>query len=158
MLENDREHDEPRLDAEAAPPSATTGGYKVGYGRPPLENRFKPGTSGNKNGRPKGSRNAKSVVEKVIHSPITILENGKPRKTTQLEAMIQANTHKAMKGDVRALNAIVALLIRTGHFEELDREHLMTSLPEEDESIINDYMRRQFAGADASAVGNGGMH
>ena len=42
--------------------------------------------------------------------------------------------------------------------EELDREHLMTSLPEEDESIINDYMRRQFAGADASAVGNGGMH
>ena len=29
---------------------------KVGYGRPPLTTRFKPGESGNPRGRPKGSK------------------------------------------------------------------------------------------------------
>ena len=32
-------------------------GYEVGYAKPPAENRFKPGQSGNPNGRPRGSRN-----------------------------------------------------------------------------------------------------
>jgi hypothetical protein len=51
---------EPRLDAEAGSTAAADQGYKVGYGRPPLHGQFKPGTSGNKKGRPKGGRNAKS--------------------------------------------------------------------------------------------------
>jgi hypothetical protein len=67
-------------------------GYKIGYGRPPLHSQFKPGTSGNRKGRPEGSRNAKFVVEKVVTSSITIRQNGKIRKTTQLEAMVRAAT------------------------------------------------------------------
>ena len=31
--------------------------YEVGYGKPPKANQFPPGQSGNRNGRPKGSRN-----------------------------------------------------------------------------------------------------
>jgi hypothetical protein len=155
MLEDDREKGEPRLDGEAGCTPAATRGYRVGYGRPPIHSQFKPGTSGNNKGRPKGSRNAKSVVDKVVNSSITILQNGKARKTTQLEAMIQAATHKAMKGDTKALNAVVALLIRTGHLDQPENEQLVTSLPEEDESIINDYLRRQLAGAESPAADNG---
>ena len=41
--------------------------YKVGYGKPPKASRFKPGTSGNPGGRPKGSGSAKpaDVVEQI---------------------------------------------------------------------------------------------
>jgi hypothetical protein len=148
MLE-DTHNGEPRL----AP--APDQGHKVGYGRPPLESRFKPGTSGNKKGRPKGSRNAKSIVEEVINSPVTIKENGKARKTTKLRAVIEATTLNAMKGDIRAVNALVALLIRTGQLDQADNEQLMTSLPVEDQSIINDYLRRQFAEPKSPAAQNG---
>ena len=154
MLE-DTHNGEPRLDAEPDFAPAPDQGHKVGYGRPPLESRFKPGTSGNKKGRPKGSRNAKSIVEEVINSPVTIRENGKARKTTKLRAVIEATTLNAMKGDIRAVNALVALLIRTGQLDQADNEQLMTSLPVEDQSIINDYLRRQFAGPESSVAQNG---
>jgi hypothetical protein len=52
-------------------------------------------------------------------------------------------------------NAFIALAIRSGLLEEGENEQLMTSLPEEDEAIIGDYVRRQFAGAEPPAVDNG---
>ena len=38
-------------------PSKPGDGYQVGYRHPPLATRFRPGTSGNPRGRPKGARN-----------------------------------------------------------------------------------------------------
>ena len=38
--------------------------YKVGYKRPPVSTRFKPGSSGNPKGRPKGQRNFKTIMRK----------------------------------------------------------------------------------------------
>jgi hypothetical protein len=35
----------------------STKDYEVGYGRPPIHTRFKPGQSGNPAGRPKGAQN-----------------------------------------------------------------------------------------------------
>ena len=40
------------------PSSATRGEYKVGYGKPPREHRWKPGQSGNPEGRPKEEKPA----------------------------------------------------------------------------------------------------
>ena len=40
--------------------------YAVGYRRPPLHSRFKPGQSGNPSGRSKGSQNLKTMFEQVL--------------------------------------------------------------------------------------------
>jgi hypothetical protein len=153
MLEDDREKGEPRLDAEAGSAPAADRGYKVGYGRP-VQGQFKPGCSGNKKGRPKGSHNAKTIVGKVLNDPITLRENGKARRTSKLEAMITAAAHKAMKGDTAALNALVALLIRTGILNEAENLELSASLPKDDEAIVNDFLRRKAAAmADAGEGG-----
>lgn len=38
---------------------------KIGYCQPPAKYRFKPGQSGNPNGRPKGSKNLSSIVREL---------------------------------------------------------------------------------------------
>src|SRR5438045_2771148 len=40
--------------------------YAVGYCRPPLHTRFKPGQSGNPSGRVKGSKNLKSLFHQTL--------------------------------------------------------------------------------------------
>ena len=47
------------------PSSDGTANYPVGYGKPPLQSRFKAGTSGNARGRPKGSKNLKTLVKEA---------------------------------------------------------------------------------------------
>jgi hypothetical protein len=141
---NRREHgQDPNLGAPEASSAKDPGeSDKVGYGRPPIHTRFKPGHSGNPTGRPKGRRNAKTVVSRVLNQKITVRENGKIRKLTKLEAMLLAATTKAIKGDSRALNAIVALMARTGHLAETGNEISTPVLPEEDKEIISDFAQR----------------
>jgi hypothetical protein len=69
--------------------------------------------------------------------------------------VVEATTLNAMKGDVRAVNALVALLIRTGHLDQPEQEQLLASLPHEDEAIITDYLRRQVAGAESPVASEG---
>ena len=82
--------------------------YEVGYGKPPKSGQFKPGQSGNPNGRPKGAKNFKTVLEDELLSKVPIKEHGKVRKVQKQEAMVKAILQKAMQGDVKAFNALVA--------------------------------------------------
>ncbi len=47
--------------------------YKVGFRRPPLETRFKPGHSGNAKGRPKGIKNLKTELEEELSELIRVI-------------------------------------------------------------------------------------
>jgi hypothetical protein len=153
---SDREHD---LQNAAADAPGTDDGetseksYKVGYGRPPMGRRFKPGCSGNPNGRPKTSRNAKTVVAQVVNEKVSVRENGRVRRLTKLEAMVQAAVLKAMKGDSRALNSMFAIMARTNQLAEAEAEtEISAALPEDDAAIIRDFLRRQSdaAGSESS--------
>ena len=43
-------------------PAKPGGGYAVGYGKPPKVDQFKPGQSGNPNGRPKGQPTTQQLL------------------------------------------------------------------------------------------------
>lgn len=131
---------------QADPAEASGETYKVGYGRPPIDWRFKPGHSGNAKGRPKGSRNAETVVAQVVNGKVPVRENGKVRKMTKFEAMLQANTQKAMQGDSRSFNSMVAIMAKTNQFAEAETQ-TSTALPEDDAAIIADFLRRQSGAA-----------
>lgn len=47
--------------------------YEVGKGKPPKENQFKPGKSGNPAGRPKGSTNLKKIIYEMGSLDIDIV-------------------------------------------------------------------------------------
>jgi hypothetical protein len=48
------------------------GSLEVGYGRPPLHSRFKPGQSGYPKGGAKRSRNMRTIVRQVLNEDIQI--------------------------------------------------------------------------------------
>jgi hypothetical protein len=92
--------------------------YEVGYGKPPVATRFKPGQSGNAKGRPKGSTSARAALEKTLSAPITITEGGVARRVEQLEAMFKATMAKALRGDARAAALVVRLMEQFGLSEK----------------------------------------
>ena len=62
--------------------------YDVGYGKPPVHSRFKPGQSGNSKGRPKGVRNFKTDVQATLKAPVKVTRGGKPRNVSTQAAML----------------------------------------------------------------------
>jgi hypothetical protein len=83
--------------------------YRVGYGKPPLGSRFQKGQSGNRRGRPKGTLNLATTLQKALLEPVTVNERGKPRRMTKLDVAIRQQTNKAAAGDGRALKLLAQL-------------------------------------------------
>src|SRR5262245_11040533 len=64
------------------------GDYDVGYGKPPVQSRFKRGQSGNPKGRPKGARNFSTDVKATLKAPVKVTRDGRPRKVSTQEAAL----------------------------------------------------------------------
>ena len=90
--------------------------YEVGYGRPPKSKQFKKGVSGNKNGRPKGSRNANIIALDLLNRKAVVTIDGKRKKVTTLEvALLQQVKKMTEKSDLKALQFMTALAGATAH-------------------------------------------
>ena len=81
--------------------------YEVGYKKPPQRSRFKKGESGNPNGRPRGSKNLATLLEKELRQRVVVNENGRRRSITKQEAMIKHLVNKALSGDRRLLQLML---------------------------------------------------
>ena len=108
----DTEQDEP-LDAHL---NGTT--YEVGYCKPPVHTRFKPGQSGNPTGRPKGSENLKTLFERVLKEHISLQDGNVTKKITKAEAVIRRVVIDALKGDSRSQQTLFRLAEQIGQFVE----------------------------------------
>jgi Family of unknown function (DUF5681) len=82
----------------------------VGYGRPPLHTRFKPGQSGNPKGRRKHRKNVMTLLQEVMDEKIKMKEGDKTKSVSKGEAMIRAAALKALKGDAKSFDRLMALL------------------------------------------------
>jgi hypothetical protein len=76
--------------------------YKVGYCKPPLDTRFKPGVSGNPKGRPAGRPNFKAMVERVAYLKVPVRQGEETRWMSLLEAVVFGLGLKGAKGDHRS--------------------------------------------------------
>lgn len=85
-------------------------GYDVGYGKPPKQSRFQKGQSGNPRGRPKGSLNVATALERELNQLVTIKENGVIRHITKFQAAIKQITNKAATGDTKCIQFMLNLL------------------------------------------------
>ena len=78
-----------------------TGGEtrKIGRGNPPKHTRFQKGVSGNKKGRPKGSKNLSTLVMEAARDQVTATIGGKLRRITKIQATAMQLATKAAGGD-----------------------------------------------------------
>ena len=114
--------------------------YEVGYGKPPKKHQFKPGQSGNRNGRPKGMKNLKTDIAEEASEMIEIKENGRHRKVSKQRAMIKSLYAKAIKGDVRASEQLIKY---SKEYQETDTETGSEGgLGIDDHEIIENFIKR----------------
>ncbi len=81
--------------------------YDVGYGKPPVHSRFKPGVSPNPSGGKKGRRSLKADFEAELLEVVTVTENGKILKLSKQQLVVKALVTKAAKGDTRAIAKLI---------------------------------------------------
>jgi Family of unknown function (DUF5681) len=83
-----------------------TGDYPIGYRKPPAQNRFKKGQSGNPTGRPKGRPNFATAFEEALNEPVVVNEGGQRKTVGKIVAIIKQVVNKAMQGDTRATQQV----------------------------------------------------
>ncbi len=94
------------------------GKYQIGYKKPPHKNRFQKGKSGNPNGRPKKSRNLKTLIKKEMESMILIQENGETKNLSKIEAIVKGLFSNALKQDPKAIRTLLPILLQMSNNEE----------------------------------------
>jgi len=109
MVMTDRKQD------NVVPLSSTS---MVGYKRPPVHSRFKPGQSGNPSGRAKGSQNLKTLFHKIMKEEVQLREGTDVRKVTKAEALMHGLVIGALRGDARSMGTLLRLAEQMGQFEE----------------------------------------
>lgn len=129
----DKEHGAPDASSDSSSQGHTD--YPVGYAKPPMIRRFKSGEPGNRRGRPRGSKNRKTIVREIANEVHTVTEDGRRRRRSTLELMLLALRNLAVSGTVRAFRAYEKYLAK---FEPQTRSKLgyMIAPPEMTEEEV----------------------
>jgi hypothetical protein len=114
----------------------------VGYGRPPLASQFKPGTSGNPKGRPKGSKNLKALILEAMTASISIQEGQKARRVSRLEGVVLRQLQSALRGSDKAALAVIKMALQLKFLEGPSADAGDVAISGEDERILNELVAR----------------
>lgn len=120
--------------------------YEVGYGKPPKHTRFGPGQSGNPKGRKKGARGLKTDLHAELVSRMTIQINGQAVTATKQQLMVKTLTARAAAGDIRAINALIDLVMQI--FGADDRGKGAARLSPADEALLNQLLDERIEDTD----------
>jgi hypothetical protein len=114
--------------------------FDVGYGKPPKHAQFKKGQSGNLNGRPKGTLNLATVLERTLREEVVVNENGRRKVITKLEAAITQLVNKAASGDGHAMRQLCHL-VKSAEERSVAVEPI-TEFSETDQKVMDNILKR----------------
>lgn len=101
------------------PPATDEPSYEVGFRKPPVASRFKPGQSGNPRGRPKGARSKrpaldeerlKTIIIDEAYRTIKVSEGRRQITIPMAQAVIRALAVNAARGQLRSQQMFATLL------------------------------------------------
>jgi hypothetical protein len=122
IMENDPD-DIDRKACEAGGASADdSADQPVGYGRPPVNTRFRKGQSGHRNGRPKGSRGIRALYQRLMRETVRVRDGDKTRRISTSDALTQVLLRAAMKGERGAVNVQMYLEDKAGLLNQPDED------------------------------------
>jgi hypothetical protein len=119
-------------------------GYAVGYGKPPITSRFKPGQTGNARGRPKGHKNLKTLIRQAMTARIVIQEGSSNRQVSKIEGVVLRQLQNALKGNDRSAMAVIRMALQLGFLDDVaDCNQGEATLSATDERILQELMARR---------------
>jgi hypothetical protein len=108
--------------------------YEVGYGKPPVATRFKPGSSGNPRGRPRGARNKlpalheerlKTIIMEEAYRTIRVSEGKRQVTIPMARAVVRALAVNAARGQLRSQQLFARLVSETERANKASREEFL---------------------------------
>lgn len=84
--------------------------YEVGYGKPPVSGRFKPGHSGNPKGRPKGRKSCETIIDDMLNKKLKVRVGNETQTLSQIEAIIMRIVNDALQGKSRAIDQLFKMM------------------------------------------------
>lgn len=144
MGRNAKSRKPPGSDRKRPAPDESADHYVVGYGRPPMSSRFKPGTSGNSKGRPKGRKNLKTLIRQAMTANIAVREGSASRRVSKIEGVVLRQLESALKGNDRSAMAVIKMATQLGFLEDPDNQSSATAdLSAADERILEELLNRR---------------
>jgi Family of unknown function (DUF5681) len=128
----------------------------VGYCRPPLHTRFKPGQSGNPKGRPRRHRNVRTILEETLNQKVKIRGGERTRRVTKLEAFVETTVNGALNRDPKAQASLMAMMRSAGMMDEVPEAGHSEPFTNNDALLLDDFLRRHNSAPPDGADGNGG--
>ena len=108
--------------------ASSAAAYRVGYGKPPREHQFQPGQSGNRKGRPKGTKNTLTLLREILDRKVEMRTGGILRKVSVREAMLTRFAESALKGDIKP----AAFLLQRYDMSDTGNEHATDTAMQDD--------------------------
>jgi len=107
-------------DADAAERATIIDGlpYHVGFGKPPVKNRFSSELQPGKRGRSKGSKNLATQLQEALETKIEVIEAGKRKRRTKISVAMTQAANKAAQGDLKALALLLETSRKTGQLQD----------------------------------------
>jgi hypothetical protein len=83
---------------------------KIGYGNPPAATRFKPGVSGNPNGRPRKLESLAATFRRIATTSVNCKDSGEATTIPAIDLVVRRMFEKALlKHDTEAAKLMLAM-------------------------------------------------
>jgi hypothetical protein len=106
--------------------------YRVGKGRPPVETRFKKGTSGNPSGKRKRPRDPWEAMEELLANRTCAVTIENERRRVSLgEALMMSLSNDAMRGKPAAVKIVMDLWMGAANRSNRQRDDELSPADEE---------------------------
>ena len=122
------------------PPSGTArlNAADVGYGRPPTEHQFKPGESGNRRGRPKGSKNEATLINEILNRKIEV----RRKRQAAENQPARRNSFKFAEDALRGNPKAATFLLNRKLLAESSEPSVSVELDKDDRKILASYTQQ----------------
>lgn len=129
-------------DSEDEAPQDDSHEEQIDYGRPPKKHQFQKGRSGNRRGRPKGSKGIATMVREHASERVQIKVDGKVRTVSVGQAVLLRIFREGVAGKRAAAEQALRLLERYGMEDEPTDDGFNLGLLTDDE--VFELSRLQF--------------